>query len=340
MSSIAARHLLIKFSGSRNPVSRRTNQSTADVTGEAAQAELQTYIDKINAEGATVEVFAKYATARSDCGSFKQGGDLGEFGPGEMQKQFEDGTRATDVGKMSGIVLSDSGYHIIFRTKLQAGIGHSQGTGGIFSDWSVDKLLGLTVPSQVEEQWPATEFESPEKKYEAFSISSEVSSEDFAGVDSLVGDVNSFLGAVSAQVEAAIDKHNLDEGASKLLKQLTDEQASNLLRRAFEPRVRNPSAFVARAAKSIIIENEWYEWQDSWQGTENVEGVIETEQTEPENVTISDNSMVDIEKSQETGKDEVPEKEVAQEEEKPEEEDAQDSGEGEEWPEGDEDGGE
>ena len=155
-----------------------------------------------------------------------------------------------------------------------------------------------------------------------------------------MGDVNSFLGAVSAQVEAAIDKHNLDEGASKLLKQLTDEQASNLLKRAFEPRVRNPSAFAARAAKSIIIENEWYEWQDSWQGTENVEGVIETEQTEPENVTISDNSMVDIEKSQETGKDEVPEKEVAQEEEKPEEEDAQDSGEGEEWPEGDEDGGE
>ena len=178
------------------------------------------------------------------------------------------------------------------------------------------------MPSQVEEQRPATEFEIPEKKYEAFSISSEVSSEDFAGVDSLVGDVNSFLGAVSAQVETAIDKRNLDEGASKLLKQLTDEQASNLLRRAFEPRVRNPSAFVARAAKSIIIENEWYEWQDSWQGTENVEGVIETEQTEPENVTISDNSMVDIEKSQETGKDEVPEKEVAQEEEKPEEEDA------------------
>jgi len=132
MSQIGARHLLIKFSGSRNPVSRRTNASTAGVTAEAAQAELQSYADKINAEGATeevrarraifgaqlsarihrcansarnsvptlpppVQVFAKYATERSDCGSFKQGGDLGTFGPGEMQSQFEEGTRATEV---------------------------------------------------------------------------------------------------------------------------------------------------------------------------------------------------------------------------------------------------
>ena len=34
MTQYGARHLLIKFSGSRNPVSRRTNQSTADVTAE------------------------------------------------------------------------------------------------------------------------------------------------------------------------------------------------------------------------------------------------------------------------------------------------------------------
>eukprot|EP00450_Noctiluca_scintillans_P010204 CAMPEP_0194501458 /NCGR_PEP_ID=MMETSP0253-20130528/22693_1 /TAXON_ID=2966 /ORGANISM="Noctiluca scintillans" /LENGTH=48 /DNA_ID= /DNA_START= /DNA_END= /DNA_ORIENTATION= len=39
------RHLLVKFQGSRNPVSRRTNQSTANVTAEAAQAELQKYLD-------------------------------------------------------------------------------------------------------------------------------------------------------------------------------------------------------------------------------------------------------------------------------------------------------
>mmetsp|Transcript_56143 Transcript_56143/g.130724 ORF Transcript_56143/g.130724 Transcript_56143/m.130724 type:complete len:118 (-) Transcript_56143:89-442(-) len=117
MSTVACRHLLIKYSGSRNPVSRRTGQSTAGVSAETAQAELQNYINKINAEGATEAVFAKYATERSDCGSYKDGGNLGDFGPGQMQEQFEKGTRNTPVGQMSGIVLSDSGYHIIFRTK-------------------------------------------------------------------------------------------------------------------------------------------------------------------------------------------------------------------------------
>lgn len=111
-----ARHLLIKFQGSRNPVSRRTGASTAEVTADAAIAELTQYKDKINAEGATEQVFAKYCQERSDCGSFANGGDLGDFGPGEMQQQFEQGTLATEVGKMSDIVLSDSGYHLIFRT--------------------------------------------------------------------------------------------------------------------------------------------------------------------------------------------------------------------------------
>lgn len=70
----------------------------------------------VQAEGETEEVFAKYCSERSDCGSCKQGGDLGLFGPGEMQKQFEDGVKGIAVGKMSGIVLSDSGHHLIFRT--------------------------------------------------------------------------------------------------------------------------------------------------------------------------------------------------------------------------------
>ena len=44
-----------------------------------------------------VAVFAKYCEERSDCGSYKQGGDLGEFGPGDMQSQFEEGCRCAHV---------------------------------------------------------------------------------------------------------------------------------------------------------------------------------------------------------------------------------------------------
>ena len=116
MSKVGARHLLIKFQGSRNPVSRRTNKSTEHVTAEEAIKELEQYAEKIKSEGSTEEAFAKYAQERSDCGSFREGGDLGTFGPGEMQKQFEDGTRGIEPGTMSGVVLSDSGYHLIFRT--------------------------------------------------------------------------------------------------------------------------------------------------------------------------------------------------------------------------------
>merc|ERR1712125_292857 len=104
-----------KHQGSRNPVSRRTGASTADIPKEQAHAEMKQVIQQILAEGATEEVFAKYAQQRSDCGSFAQGGDLGFFGPGDMQKQFEDGTVGCPVGGMSGIVESDSGTHIIFR---------------------------------------------------------------------------------------------------------------------------------------------------------------------------------------------------------------------------------
>ena len=97
MVQYGALHLLIKHSESRNPVSRRTGESTADYSPEKAMEEIQQFAEKIKAEGASKEVFAKYAQERSDCGSFKQGGDLGMFGPGEMQKQFEDGTSATPV---------------------------------------------------------------------------------------------------------------------------------------------------------------------------------------------------------------------------------------------------
>ena len=43
---------------------------------------------------------------RSDCGSFKEGGDLGDFGPGDMQKQFEDGTKVAIVRAQERIINS------------------------------------------------------------------------------------------------------------------------------------------------------------------------------------------------------------------------------------------
>ena len=66
--------------------------------------------------GAVRRVFAALAFHRSDCGSFEVGGDLGEFTHGEMQQPFEEAVQALKVGEVSGIVTTDSGTHIIFRT--------------------------------------------------------------------------------------------------------------------------------------------------------------------------------------------------------------------------------
>jgi NIMA-interacting peptidyl-prolyl cis-trans isomerase 1 len=113
MSQVRAAHLLIKHTGSRNPVSRRTGEQVL-LSAEDAMQELQAYESKINAEGVS-EAFPKYASERSDCSSFKNQGDLGFFGHGMMQAPFEEASFALQPGEMSGIVSTDSGFHLIYR---------------------------------------------------------------------------------------------------------------------------------------------------------------------------------------------------------------------------------
>ncbi|KAG5510966.1 hypothetical protein JKF63_06467 [Porcisia hertigi] len=110
-SSWQAAHLLIKHSGSRNPVSHRTGQATT-ISQDEAVRELQQFRESI--EKGEIS-FEDAAYRRSDCGSYARGGDLGVFGPGDMMKPFEDATKSLEVGQISGIVATDSGVHIIKR---------------------------------------------------------------------------------------------------------------------------------------------------------------------------------------------------------------------------------
>ena len=113
MSEVRAAHLLIKHTGSRNPVSRRTGQQIT-LSPEDAMKELKEYEQRIKQEGIDAS-FPKYALERSDCGSFRSQGDLGFFGRGDMQKPFEDASFALQPGEMSGPVSTDSGVHLIYR---------------------------------------------------------------------------------------------------------------------------------------------------------------------------------------------------------------------------------
>jgi peptidyl-prolyl cis-trans isomerase C len=57
--------------------------------------------------------FAELAKARSQCPSGKQGGDLGEFGPGQMVKEFDQVVFTEEIGKVCGPVQTQFGYHLI-----------------------------------------------------------------------------------------------------------------------------------------------------------------------------------------------------------------------------------
>lgn len=57
--------------------------------------------------------FTEIAKAHSSCPSGQQGGDLGEFGPGQMVKEFDTVVFNEEVGKTYGPVKTQFGYHLI-----------------------------------------------------------------------------------------------------------------------------------------------------------------------------------------------------------------------------------
>jgi peptidyl-prolyl cis-trans isomerase C len=57
--------------------------------------------------------FAEVARKHSSCPSSAQGGDLGEFGPGAMVKEFDAVVFHEEIGKTHGPVKTQFGYHLL-----------------------------------------------------------------------------------------------------------------------------------------------------------------------------------------------------------------------------------
>ena len=59
------------------------------------------------------ENFADLAEQHSTCPSGQQGGNLGEFGPGEMVKEFDQVVFSAPLHEVQGPVKTQFGYHLL-----------------------------------------------------------------------------------------------------------------------------------------------------------------------------------------------------------------------------------
>ena len=80
----------------------------------------QTTCDDLKTRIEGGEDFAQVAKQYSECPSGQQGGDLGEFSPGMMVKEFDTVVFSADVGKVHGPVQTQFGYHLIEITRRSA----------------------------------------------------------------------------------------------------------------------------------------------------------------------------------------------------------------------------
>ena len=76
------------------------------VASEAECLDLKTKLEN----GAEFESLAK---AHSTCPSSAKGGALGEFGPGQMVKEFDEVVFSAPVGEVQGPVKTQFGYHLL-----------------------------------------------------------------------------------------------------------------------------------------------------------------------------------------------------------------------------------
>lgn len=57
--------------------------------------------------------FAALAKQHSACPSGQSGGDLGQFGPGQMVPEFDRVVFQDEVGKVHGPIKTQFGYHLV-----------------------------------------------------------------------------------------------------------------------------------------------------------------------------------------------------------------------------------
>ena len=111
---IRCSHILQKHTKSRNPKDSYRGKIITRSPEEAMANIVKIREDLV--KNGVKENFAKVAREVSECSSCQNGGDLGEFGRGQMVKAFEDVAFKLKVGELSEPVSTESGIHLIYRT--------------------------------------------------------------------------------------------------------------------------------------------------------------------------------------------------------------------------------
>lgn len=103
-----AKHILVMYQGSRRAASSVT-RTKAEALARAQQ------VLKQARSGMGFDVLVGLYS--DEPGAARRGGDLGTFRKGQMVAGFQDAVEVTPIGKLSDVVETEFGFHIILRTQ-------------------------------------------------------------------------------------------------------------------------------------------------------------------------------------------------------------------------------
>ena len=112
--SVQCSHILLKHNKSRTPLDRVRN---IPITRSIEEAREIIKLIRSLLVIQNLEKFELLAQVYSECSSAVEGGNLGQFGRGDMQEAFETVAFGLKIGELSQPVETDSGVHLILRTK-------------------------------------------------------------------------------------------------------------------------------------------------------------------------------------------------------------------------------
>jgi len=136
-----------------NIVSNNLKVASSEADALKKIKDLKAQLDKTPADK-VAEKFAELAKANSACPSSAKGGDLGEFGHGQMVKEFDEVAFKLPVGKVSEPVKTQFGYHLVMTTKKVPAVAAKDGKAAQEEKVQASHIL---IKSQTKQDVPKQE---------------------------------------------------------------------------------------------------------------------------------------------------------------------------------------